>query len=61
MSAPIPTRLRSRPRDERGLVIPWFAWIDRDGKPHFATNDPTKAARGDTASPVLALGQLPRR
>jgi hypothetical protein len=40
----IPQRLRRLPRDPRGLVIPWFAWIDAGGGPHFARFDPAKRA-----------------
>jgi hypothetical protein len=39
---PIPRRMRSLARDERGFVIPWFAWHDDTGGPHISVLDQKK-------------------
>jgi hypothetical protein len=39
---PIPAPLDKRPRDRRGLPIPWVNLIDAAGKPHFTINDHEK-------------------
>jgi hypothetical protein len=39
--APLPSRMKNLPVDERGYVVPWFVdWID--GKPEFRAMDPNK-------------------
>jgi hypothetical protein len=39
---PIPRRMLDLPRDERGFVVPWFAWHDDMGRPHIPILDPRK-------------------
>lgn len=41
----IPHRLRHRPRDHRGYVIPFAQFIKADGTPDFATMDHDKTAK----------------
>lgn len=41
----IPYRLAKRPRDHRGLVIPFTQFIDANGKPDFRVLDRERAAR----------------
>lgn len=41
----IPSRLRNRPRDVRGLVIPFVQYVAADGTPNFAVLDDAKLAR----------------
>ena len=40
--APIPRRMLGLPRDERGFVVPWFAWHDDTGRPHISILDQEK-------------------
>jgi hypothetical protein len=39
---PIPRRMRSLARDERGFVVPWFAWHDDTGGLHISVLDQKK-------------------
>jgi hypothetical protein len=39
---PIPRRMLGLPRDERGFVVPWFAWHDDTGRPHISLLDQEK-------------------
>jgi hypothetical protein len=40
-----PARLRSRPRDARGFVIPWTQFIRKDGTPDFRVLDHERVGR----------------
>lgn len=42
---PIPFRMARRPRDPRGLPIPYSQFIDQDGKPDFRVLDDQRVAR----------------
>jgi hypothetical protein len=39
---PIPRRMLGLPRDERGFVVPWFAWHEDVGRPHISISDQEK-------------------
>ena len=45
MTTTIPSRLRHRPRDVRGYVIPFAQFIKEDGTPDFTTMDHHKTAK----------------
>jgi hypothetical protein len=42
---PIPRRMLNLPRDERGFVVPWFAWHDDTGRPHISVLDKGNGGR----------------
>jgi hypothetical protein len=54
---PIPDKLKSRPFDARGFVIPWF--VDYiDGQPDFRTMDPRKFTQAITQKRCWICGGL---
>jgi hypothetical protein len=54
---PVPDRLKQRPFDDRGFLIPWF--VDYvDGKPDFRTMDPRKFTRAVTERRCWTCGDV---
>lgn len=56
-----PFRLARRPRDDRGYVIPFVQFVDRDGKPDFRVLDAEKAQKAARRGLCAICGDHIRR